>query len=106
MIVASVGSGGAARNGGGDYHSLVLYKERREMTHSPLGPNALVGQSGFEFTRGFKSPEAEIFQMPLWFFVFVKRHLSFRQELHINWAMTTCGMFHMIELCVNFNVRG
>ena len=79
MIVASAGQGGAARNGDGDYRCLIFYKERREMTHNPLGLNILVDESRFAIMRGFKSPEAEIFQMPHWFFVFVKKQTSFLQ---------------------------
>lgn len=54
----SAGSGPVevARNGDGDYRSPNFYKERREMTRSPLGPDASVAETRAAITRGFKKP--------------------------------------------------
>jgi cell division protein FtsZ len=49
--------GGVARNGDGEYRSPNYYKERREMTRSPLGPDATVEETRTAITRGFKRPE-------------------------------------------------
>lgn len=63
-VLSAVSSGPAevARNGDGEYRSPNFYKERREMTRSPLGPNASVEETRTAITRGFKrpsEPEAE-----------------------------------------------
>lgn len=52
--MASVGE--VARNGDGEYKSGDFYKERRQMTRSPLGPNASVEETRRAITRGFKKP--------------------------------------------------
>jgi cell division protein FtsZ len=49
----------ATRNGDGDYRSPNFYKQRREMTRSPLGPDATVEETRTAITRGFKKPEPE-----------------------------------------------
>ncbi|KAL7473247.1 hypothetical protein ACHAXS_014026 [Conticribra weissflogii] len=49
----------AGRNGDGEYRSPDFYKERRQMTRSPLGPNATVEETRTAITRGFKKPEPE-----------------------------------------------
>lgn len=56
--VSSAGSGPVevARNGDGEYRSPNFYKERREMTRSPLGPDASVEETRAAITRGFKRP--------------------------------------------------
>ncbi|KAL3766377.1 hypothetical protein ACHAW5_000916 [Stephanodiscus triporus] len=65
-VVARVGGGGkegrtateVARNGeGGGYRSPNYYKDRREMTRSPLGPDASIEETRTAITRGFKRPE-------------------------------------------------
>lgn len=61
VVSAGGGSGSVAevaRNGdGGEYRSPNFYKERREMTRSPLGPDASVEETRSAITRGFKRPE-------------------------------------------------
>jgi len=56
--VSSLGSGQVevSRNGDGEYRSPNFYKERREMTRSPLGPDASVEETRAAITRGFKRP--------------------------------------------------
>ena len=56
--VSSLGSGQVEvpRNGDGEYRSPNFYKERREMTRSPLGPDASVEETRAAITRGFKRP--------------------------------------------------
>ncbi|KAL3789022.1 hypothetical protein HJC23_008169 [Cyclotella cryptica] len=49
----------ATRNGDGEYRSPNFYKQRREMTRSPLGPDATVEETRTAITRGFKKPEPE-----------------------------------------------
>ncbi|KAL3811943.1 hypothetical protein ACHAXA_007223 [Cyclostephanos tholiformis] len=61
-VVAGVVGGGkgpteVARNGEGGYRSPNFYKERREMTRSPLGPDASIEETRTAITRGFKRPE-------------------------------------------------
>lgn len=48
-----------ARNGSGEYRSPNFYKERREATRSPLGPDASVEETRTAITRGFKRPERQ-----------------------------------------------
>jgi cell division protein FtsZ len=61
-VVAGVGGarvGGVtevARNGEGEYRSPNFYKDRREMTRSPLGPDASIEETRTAITRGFKRP--------------------------------------------------
>lgn len=57
----AVGSAPAevARNGDGEYRSPNFYKDRREMTRSPLGPDASVEETRTAITRGFKRPEPD-----------------------------------------------
>jgi len=60
LTAVSAGSSAeVARNGDGEYRSPNFYKERREMTRSPLGPNASVEETRTAITRGFKKPEPE-----------------------------------------------
>jgi hypothetical protein len=49
----------ATQNGDGEYRSPNFYKQRREMTRSPLGPDATVEETRTAITRGFKKPEPE-----------------------------------------------
>lgn len=56
VTVVSSGASEVARNGDGEYRSPNFYKERREMTRSPLGPNASVEETRTAITRGFKRP--------------------------------------------------
>ena len=49
----------ASRNEDAEYRSPNFYKQRREMTRSPLGPNATVEETRTAITRGFKKPEPE-----------------------------------------------
>ena len=49
----------ATRSGDGEYRSPNFYKQRREMTRSPLGPDATVEETRTAITRGFKKPEPE-----------------------------------------------
>lgn len=55
--VTSSSSAGMARNGEGEYRSPNFYKDRREMTRSPLGPDATVEETRTAITRGFKRPD-------------------------------------------------
>lgn len=64
-VLSAVSAGGGAtstattevaRNGDGEYRSPNFYKERRELTRSPLGPNASVEETRTAITRGFKKP--------------------------------------------------
>jgi len=57
--VSTGSSAEVARNGDGEYRSPNFYKERREMTRSPLGPDASVEETRTAITRGFKKPEPE-----------------------------------------------
>jgi cell division protein FtsZ len=57
--VSAGASSEVARNGDGEYRSPNFYKERREMTRSPLGPDASVEETRTAITRGFKKPEPE-----------------------------------------------
>lgn len=58
--LTAVSAGGAtaevARNGDGEYRGPNYYKERRQMTRSPLGPDASVEETRTAITRGFKRP--------------------------------------------------
>lgn len=56
--VSPLGSGPVevARNGDGEYRSPNFYKERRELTRSPLGPDASMEETRAAITRGFKRP--------------------------------------------------
>jgi len=57
-VVAGEGSmEEVARNGSGEYRSPNFYKDRREMTRSPLGPDASVEETRTAITRGFKRPQ-------------------------------------------------
>jgi cell division protein FtsZ len=57
LSAVSSSSIGLARNGEGEYRSPNFYKERREMTRSPLGPDATVEETRTAITRGFKRPD-------------------------------------------------
>jgi cell division protein FtsZ len=60
QVQASEGSVAvASRNGDDEYRSPNFYKQRREMTRSPLGPDATVEETRTAITRGFKKPEPE-----------------------------------------------
>merc|ERR1712238_332175 len=90
--VSSVGSGPAevVRNGDGEYRSPNFYKERREMTRSPLGPDASVKEMRIVVTgvlrfcwnqkqkksQGGSRPDSGKgggVQSLVWVFVFMKR---------------------------------
>ncbi|KAL7525442.1 LOW QUALITY PROTEIN: hypothetical protein ACHAWF_004409 [Thalassiosira exigua] len=63
-VLTAASSGGTAaaevaRNGAGEYRAPNYYKDRREMTRSPLGPDATVEETRTAITRGFKRPEPE-----------------------------------------------
>jgi len=60
-VLSAVGAGPTevARNGDGEYRSPNFYKDRRDMTRSPLGPNASVEETRTAITRGFKRPGFE-----------------------------------------------
>ena len=57
--VATFSPAAVSRNGDGAYRSPDFYKERRQMTRSPLGPDATVEETRTAITRGFKKPEPE-----------------------------------------------
>lgn len=64
-VLSPVAAGPAqvARNGdGGEYRSPNFYKDRRDMTRSPLGPDASVEETRTAITRGFKRPEPDFLQ--------------------------------------------
>jgi len=70
----SAGMSEVARNGdGGEYRSPNFYKDRREMTRSPLGPDASVEETRSAITRGFKRPEPREDEEP-------KERKSFRKR--------------------------
>ena len=57
-VVAGEGSmEEVTRNRSGEYRSPNFYKDRREMTRSPLGPDASVEETRTAITRGFKRPQ-------------------------------------------------
>ena len=58
-VLTAVSTAEVARNGDGEYRAPNFYKERREMTKSPLGPDASVEETRTAITRGFKKPEPE-----------------------------------------------
>lgn len=56
---SSVAKASSGVGGDGEYRSPNFYKERRELTRSPLGPNASVEETRTAITRGFKKPMPE-----------------------------------------------
>lgn len=58
VVVAGGLTREVARNGnGGEYRPPNFYKDRRDMTRSPLGPDASVEETRTAITRGFKRPD-------------------------------------------------
>jgi cell division protein FtsZ len=58
-VTAGMVEAGAGSVANGEYRSPNFYKQRREMTRSPLGPDATVEETRTAITRGFKKPEPE-----------------------------------------------
>lgn len=56
--VAVAAGGGVDRNGSGEYRPPTFYRDRREATRSPLGPDATVEETRTAITKGFKRPES------------------------------------------------
>ena len=63
LTAVAAGPAEVARNGdGGEYRSPNFYKDRRDMTRSPLGPDASVEETRTAITRGFKRPEPDFLE--------------------------------------------
>jgi len=56
-VLSAVSMGAAEAGGDGEVRSPNFYKVRREMTRSPLGPDATVEETKTAISRGFHKPE-------------------------------------------------